>query len=468
MNFRSLKTILIVVGRGFIAKSILRSGVLTELKKSGHRIVLLFWSVHGQPMPDTLRREFASDNVIVETVLTPRISRWHRRFRILTALLVYNENNRKFRYLATGGNRFVFWFKKISCSNLAKIEVLKRLARWAEEKIFKTENFTLWFEQYRPNLVFSTSVISSVDIEFMKEAKRRGVKIVSMPRGWDNVGTIFYKVMPDLLLVQNEMMKRDAVTFQRFVEERVKVVGFPQFDWYRRPEILQTREDFFRTRQLDPAKKLILWGSTGRLTQQSVSICNLLTRAVQAPEELIRPSQLLIRAHFSDVKNNRFDYLKGNRAVAIDDNITRSDFFYDGVDPGIEEIIGLANTLYHADLVIVQSSTLSLDALCYDKPVINTAYGGLYDGLGRDITPILYTENCYRPLIDLGAVTLAENETALLVAINQYLENPALHRAERARALAVLAHRVDGRASRRIADAILSLLMNHESARFCN
>ena len=55
MTAKTEKTIFIVVARGFIVKTILRSGVLDELKKRGHRIVVLFFSVRGAPLPETLR-----------------------------------------------------------------------------------------------------------------------------------------------------------------------------------------------------------------------------------------------------------------------------------------------------------------------------------------------------------------------------------------------------------------------------
>lgn len=448
---------MIVVARGFIAKSILRSGVLDELKKSGQRIVILFWSASGQAVPEKIRREFESAKVIVDIIPSPNSSRGYRWFKRLTVFLVYNYRNQKFRQLVSDRSSIRFRLRQIFSAILSRPLWLKRLARWVEETIFTDDSYVDYFAKYRPNVVFSTSIISSVDIALLKSARKQNIPTVAMPRGWDNINARFYQILPDWLVVHNEQMKRDAVAIQGMRPERVMVTGFPQFDWYRRPEILQSREEFFRARGLDPAKKLILWGSSGRLTQSGTSICDFLAETAESGR-FVLPIQLLIRAHFSDVKSGRFDYLKERTGVAIDHNITRSNFFYDGADPSVAELVGLANTLYHADLIIVQSSTLSLDALCFDKPVINTAYQGLYDKQGRDITEVLYDEDCYRPLVDLNAVELVHNESELLKSINAYLENPDRHHSGRMKALERLCYRADGQSSKRIADVILSSL----------
>ncbi len=454
MTATQRKTVFIVVGRGFIAKSILRSGVLEELKKRGHRVVIFFFDVYRKGLPESLRREFEDSHVTLEAVPAHAPQRFYRRFKILTAPLVYNVNNRKFRYLSTGKSKFSMYLEISLFSVMSRLPFLKSLARFIERTVFDHHFYRGYFETYKPDVVFSTSIISSIDIEFLKTARSLGVKTVGMPRGWDNVNARFYPVLPDLLIVQNEDMKRDAVSLQGIPATRVVVSGFPQFDWYRKPKIIVLRDEFFRSRGLDPSKKLILWGSTGRWTQKGTSMCDMLVKAVNTPGILSAPAQLLIRAHFSDAKSNRFDYLTNNQSVIIDDNLTRSDFFWDGADPSTEELIKLANTLYHADLVIIQSSTLSLDALCFNKPVINTAFQGLYDKDGNDITPILYTEDCYRPLVEFGAVDLVHDETELVESINRFFEHPERAAAERKKALRQLAFEVDGQASTRVADAV--------------
>ncbi len=458
MTAKTEKTIFIVVARGFIVKTILRSGVLDELKKRGHRIVVLFFSVRGAPLPETLRSEFSAPNVSLEVVGHPRRQFLYRQFKKLTLSLVFNQQTQKLRQLLGRQYSWAPRLRQLIYVWLARAKWPRRAARWLERTWFYDDSYAALFDRYRPDLVFATSIISSVDISCLKSARRRGIATVAMPRGWDNINATLYAILPDRLIVQNETMRADALTYQLAKPKRVVVTGFPQFDWYYRPEILQSRAEFFRSRGLDPNKKLILWGSSGRVTQQKISICDTLTRAVQTAGTLVEPTQLLIRAHFSDVRSGRFDYLRGQPNVFVDANIVQSDFFYDNINPDRTEIATLANTLYHADVVVVQSSTLSLDALCCDRPVINTAFGGLYNKSNRDITSFLYQADCYRPLVTLGAVDLVGSESELLASINAYLQNPARRELGRRTALTQLAYRADGQSSHRVAEVILSLL----------
>ncbi|HEY4524550.1 MAG TPA: CDP-glycerol glycerophosphotransferase family protein, partial [Candidatus Paceibacterota bacterium] len=301
-----------------------------------------------------------------------------------------------------------------------------------------------------------TSIITSFDQEFLKEARYRRIKTAAMPRGWDNVNAKLYRHTPDLLIVQNPEMRRQAIQVQNLPAERVRVTGFPQFDWYRRPEILLTREEFCRRTGLDPKRKIIFWGSSGKWTPDDGSVAQTIIAAVRE-NKLVTPANLIIRPHFSDLAARRFDHLADGRTVFVDKNYTPSDFFRDGWDPSVAETVMFVNTMHHADVVISLCSTLVLDALCFDKPIINTAYRSFYDGQGRDVSSLLYAFDVYAPILTEEAVDLVKSETELVSAINRYLVNPAYRRANRARARDRMCYQVDGQAGQRIAEVISSL-----------
>jgi|ETNmetMinimDraft_20_1059909.scaffolds.fasta_scaffold11129_2 CDP-glycerol glycerophosphotransferase (TagB/SpsB family) len=452
------KTIFITVGRAFIVKSILRSGTLEHLKKSGHKIVIFLFDLRGRELPEYIRREFEDENVTIEVAKHFKASPIHRRFRIFSSLLVYNVQNRKFRYLSGKGGKLPFAVEKVIFSLLGSIGFLKTLARFVERTLFKTDAYSVYFDKYNPSVVFSTSIISSIEVEFLKEAKKRKIKTIAMARGWDNVTTKFYKIIPDRFLVQNKFMKKDAIRLQKFKPEIIKVCGFPQFDWHLRKDIIMPREEYFKLIGLDPAKKLILWGSTGAWMPHDVNVCDFLVKAVENDKTFSKPTSLLIRSHPFDAIERRFDHFLGRSNTAVDNNFSFSDFFLDQSDDGINEIKEFVNMMYHTDIVIVQASTLAFNALTFNKPVINTVFKGVLDTKGRDITPLLYEVDCYKPVIDLNVVDTVYSEEELIKSINHYLENPEYKSKERKDALEELCHKVDGNVSKRIADEVLSLI----------
>ena len=103
-------------------------------------------------------------------------------------------------------------------------------------------------------------------------------------------------------------------------------------------------------------------------------------------------------------------------------------------------------------------STLSLDALSADKPIINTAYRSFYDTKGQDISHLPYLRDFYTPLLEEEAIDLVKSEEELVNSVNLYLRDPARKRANRARARDRLCYKVDGQSSRRLAEALISLL----------
>ena len=241
-----MKTIFIVVTRGYIIRNVLRSGVLDYLKKD-YKVVLFVMAKKNSAIPDYLKQEFAGGNVILEEVYESErnnfYDRIHRAFARFSSLLVYTKTTwvyirignpdivkKESRWAATEGLFFSF---------LGRFNFLKKLVRWAENRLFimDGDDYGKYFDKYHPDLVFSTSIISKVDIAFLKEAKRRRIATVSMTKGWDHLAKRLLLVLPDKLILQNNVLEHEAIDFQRIPSSQVEVCGFPQFDWYRKKDI---------------------------------------------------------------------------------------------------------------------------------------------------------------------------------------------------------------------------------------
>ncbi len=463
MSNNTQKTIFITASRGFIVRNILRSGILNLLKQDGFRIVVFFNSAAGE-IPQSLRDEFEDSQVALENVRCPARKRGHVRFARITAFLIPSRSTWYFSQIGSSANlnRAPYWkYVELFISNLVgRIGILKTVMRAVEQYLFTYKQYGKYFDRYNPALVFSTSVVSgSLDIDMMKEAKRRGIKTVSMPKGWDNVTRVLYRFEPDRLIVQNELMKDAVVPAQRIKREKVIVAGFPQFDWYRRPEILRSREEYLSSLGLDPRRKLIFFGSEGRWAPHDDVIAALLVQWIKENATSV-PCSLLIRPHFSDVKNKRFEkFAETSAHVVVDRNFTVSDFFGDNWNPGVEETKRFTNLLYHSDILVTTASTLSLDAACFDTPLINIAFGVLYHPkTGKDISRILYDQTHFDWVRDTNAIDMVESREEFLVILNNYLLHPQTKSKERKLLIERLCYRVDGHSSKRIADVIKSLL----------
>lgn len=463
-----MKTVFIVITRGFLVRNILRSGVLDYLKKDNLKVVVFLLGHRTQAVPESMKDEFRSYDLSFESVYEPNYGFLYRKvyrlFCRLTSLLIYTQSTCS--YMRMGNthnlNRRKIWLiiDKFTLVILSKLNFLKSLIRWIDFNIFRNDMrfYSKYFNKYNPDLVFSTSIISKVDIGFLKEAKRRKIKTVSMTKGWDHIAKVLFRFVPDKLVVQNEVLKFGAIKYQKIPDNKIEICGFPNFDWYRRPDILLSREKFFSLLGLDPSRRLIFFGSEGHWAPDDDKIVDDLVGFLKS-NLLIKPVSLLIRPHFTDFKKGRFDRFRGLTNVKVDDNITRCDYFHDGWDPSIAETKMFVNSIYHSDIMITVASTLALDACCFDKPIITVAYNALFDPRTKeDISPFLYQTDHYDEVLNTGAVDLVYNKEEMAKKINNYFKNPNYKLEERKILQNKLCNKVDGQASNRIANVILNYL----------
>jgi CDP-glycerol glycerophosphotransferase (TagB/SpsB family) len=114
-------------------------------------------------------------------------------------------------------------------------------------------------------------------------------------------------------------------------------------------------------------------------------------------------------------------------------------------------------TLLHTDVLVNVNSTIALEAMLVDTPVVMVAF----DGSGGQL-PYLQSDARFldyehmRALVETGGVRVVRTACELVSAVAQYLQHPATNRAERYEAARTLYGPVDGRAAERVAQHLLA------------
>ena len=121
--------------------------------------------------------------------------------------------------------------------------------------------------------------------------------------------------------------------------------------------------------------------------------------------------------------------------------------------PSNKDIKDLRSLLEFSDLNVNMCSTMSLDFMLFDKPVINTVFGNLENGLYNDQRFLNFDH--YKKVVDSKAVTIAKNEQELIEQINDALKNPEKRKAERKALIEMQVSKPLSGTSKRIA-AVLS------------
>mgnify|MGYP001559820537 CR=1 FL=1 len=441
-----MKTIFITSFHVLISRNILAAPLLGELLNQGNvRAVLL--------VPERKRQffeqEFGRPGVIIEGV--PRML--NRRDAFLRYLALASLNTKSLAIKRRTEMRGMgSWLVKFIGNRPRARSIIRRLDNWLTPR----ERFGSLLDRYQPRLIFSTDVQNENDIRFIREAKDRGITVAGMVRSWDNLtakGLI--RAIPDILIVNNEIIKREAVELHGIPESRIRVVGIPHYDRYTGPA--HSREEFSRQAGLDPAKPFVLYAPTGDryLAENQVDqeIIKIIAPSLPASHQLLvrlPPADSVNLKDFSTPANVFFD--RPGRQLARDPNLFRLN------ELTREDDDHLRDTLAFCDLVIAGPSTIIIDAAVFDKPVILIGFDGAkttpyYQSIRR-----YYDYDHFQPVLKNRGVRLAKSVGELKEWLAKYIKEPALDQAGRAKIREEQCLKLDGQSSQRLAETLLSFL----------
>lgn len=440
-------------------RNIMRSKVFETLKRQKDlRIVVLILNIYNLKPPEYFIQELGADNVIIEFVPNTPVNKFQRIFYALTKYLVFSESSKYFiadrPEMSKRMGNFSFLLFSLVYWPLSRFNFLKKLTRKIDLMTYKNEGIASFFDKYNPDLVFSTAILSEMDYDVLKEAQKRHVKTVSMPKSWDNLSRLLFRVEPDLFLVQNKNMKKETVKYQAIGHQKIKIVGFPQFDIYKE-DVLVSKEEFCTKKNLDPGLPILFLGSEGLWSMGDEKIFEDIVLCRERGE--ITDCNIVIRPHFSTAHQNKYERLRLYKNIFIDDNFRKSDFFGDRWDPTREDQINLTNLLYHCNALITFASTLTLDIACFNKPVIAAAYGVNFKD-GKDISLSVYRNGHYKQVLETGVPILVYSKEDLAAAINQSFKDPYTRQKEVGTLKENMCGVLDGKSGERIARTISDYL----------
>lgn len=452
---RGMKTIFIVIGRGIVVRNILRNRWFKALsQRSDIKIVILFLNAFNGAVPEYLLKDFCRENVILEFVKNTSKSKLERFYRNVIKLLVYTKSSQVFIVKKIVAHKragaLISFLINVIYGFLSRITILKKMVRRIEPFIFLDKEIDAYFDKYKPDLVFSTSILTVLDIDVLKAAKRRRIKTIGMPKSWDNIDKILFRVEPDVFLVQNQYMKDGTIKQQAIEADKIKVVGFPQFDIYRQPEIIWPKEEYCRKKNFDPGLPILFLGSEGAWSSGDESVFREII--LDRESGRLPNCNILVRPHFSNAYLNKYDEFRNFKNVFVDNNnYGRSDFFWDRWEPTLDNQIDFINSLYYCNLMISFASTLVLDAACFDKPTLNIRYA--IDAV-KDVYNIVY----YSAIISTGAIKISASRDELIKDIRHILQNDDYKKNERRLLRENFCGILDGESGKRIVQAVLEYL----------
>lgn len=441
-----MKTTFITSFHGLISR-VLQSGILDYLQeKKDLRIVIL--------VPDFKKDYFLEKfskrkNVVIEGISDKTLPRRAYIFHKLSFVLLDTKTMRLTRRSFRGYKHFYeFVVAQFVASFLGRWKFVRNLFRAINYYFSGKSMFDFYFDKYKPDIVFSTDIKHVLDTQLVIEAKKRKIFTIGMVRSWDYLtGKGMVRVVPDKMIVHNEVIKKEAIKYVDMKEKDIFVSGLPHFDPYIN-EKRSDRGDFFKKIGVDKNEKLLLyipWGD--KFADTDWQFLQMLPGDLQVLMRL-PPGDTVNLEKFNQCKNVIID----SPGIVFGERGRKTN------EMSYEDLLHLADSIFYSDVVVAPPSTLVIDAAAFDNPVVLMAFDGeskkkYYEGVGH-----YYDFDHISNLVRAGGARLAKNEKELIKCINDYLKNPSLDREGRKRVVDEQCWKLDGRSSQRVAGYILSFL----------
>ncbi|KIO54205.1 hypothetical protein [Flavobacterium hibernum] len=460
-----MKKLGIVITDGVGFRNFILSDFLIEAEKTFDEVVIL------SCLPASVYSEFVINSKIIELdVFEEKFSTWFfRKAKEVAHLKLHQKNNfgiqdsLKTNTSTSKSNRGYatrFIFKLTSVLHSEKW--IQRF-NFRQQLSFKNDSKTIGYktilEKENFDLLFFTHQRPPYIAPLVYQAEKLKIKTASFIFSWDNLASKGRMAANfDYYLVWSNLMKSELQQFYSSVKkDHIEVVGTPQFEPYVLDRYKVSKEQFILKFKLNPNLKTICF-SCGDISTSKNDELYIETIANAIQEGKIKDVNFIIRTspaedpiRFSNYAK-RFPFIKWNYPKW---NLSRENHqeSWSQRIPSIEDIKDLRSLLEYSDLNINMLSTMSLDFIQFDKPVINTVFGNSKNGLYDDQRFLKYAH--IENVVKSNATKIVKDQEELINAINLYLDNSELDSENRKELLQLQVSKPLENTGKRIAQTLL-------------
>lgn len=294
------------------------------------------------------------------------------------------------------------------------------------EAILTRERFShLFFTHQRPPFIAPLAY----------RAQKQKITTSTFIFSWDNLASKGRMAANfDYYLVWSKLMKQDLKSFYEKVKEhQIAIVGTPQFEPYVLSRYETSEEAFYTKFQLKKEFPTICFSCGDSSTSKNDELyIQSIAKAIEVKK--IPKANLLVRTSPAEdpirFKNlvSEFPWIQWNFPKWELSRSSHQESWSQRI-PSIEDVKDLRAILMYSTLNVNMLSTMSLDFMQFNKPVVNPVFGNKSNGLYDDQRFLKYAH--IEHVIQSGATQVALDEASLITAIAQYLAQPDLHATQR-------------------------------------
>ena len=306
------------------------------------------------------------------------------------------------------------------------------------------------------------------DTPILRDAKQRGIPTLTFVASWDNVfkmerllakghsGTTkeaggAYEV-PDYFAFWNAMNQDHTLRiFPECDPSRARITGPPRFDYFSHEDRIPTKQQLLEFLGFEVTAGPLLHGATTELYPFDYILAAL--DDARSAGTLPTNANLYASVHpGGDMAKHNYAQFKAQVKYSFGrrEGSPHPDFKYLPTDEQTYMLIALFK---HTDVLVNQSSTVAIESMAADVPVINVKYGKAWDWWHwyRSMVYRDFKEH-YRYITEEGGTRIVGNDKELINAVQHYLEHPESERTERQKTIEKMITYTDGSCGQRLLD----------------
>ncbi len=332
-----------------------------------------------------------------------------------------------------------------------------------ENKYLVSQKLNNLIQKIDPALVVSTYPVSLLEAKILFAAQQKEIPTITHLLSWDNITSKGkFPVTSDYFITWGAIMTQELKEYYEVEDKNVYQCGVPHFDHHIKLKPEQNFKDKISELGLNANQPyLFVAMSAPRFCPGEMDIVEWMILQIEK-EAWGNEMQLVIRPHpqimQGAMKNNSWvSRLKkiNNPKVAVDfPRLVKSKIKW---SMQREDMNHLSNLLLGCSICINSGSTVSIDALMVDKPVILTSFDGdrklPYWKSARRL--IDYTH--LAKLVKLGGVRVSTSYEDFNNQINSFLQDPELDWRKRKDTIEQQCFSQDGRSTNRVIKVMNSI-----------
>lgn len=431
-----MNKLVLVITDGVGFKNYVLSDFFKEAIKNFEEVVVF------SAIPESCYNGFFADNCTFEELEDHKESgkTWfYRKLKEVAHLQNHKKNNFGIkanlkRNYPKGNNRRAILIKLIFIwTSFFRSEKYISKYQKLQEKSLKnngtTKRYLAKLKKYEPDIVYFTHQRPSFIAPLVYASKKLNIPSASFIFSWDNLASKGRMAGDfDYYFVWSNLMKDELLEFYGSVKaKQVKVVGTPQFEPYVLDRYYDSKENFNKKFGLDNSLKTICYSCGDVSTSKNDALyVKTIAEAIKSNEIfehvnfIVRTSPAEDPVRFKKLKTE-FPFVKWNYPKWKLARNTHQEIWSQRV-PDVEDVTDLRSLLAYSDVIINMCSTMSLDAMFFDKPVINPVFGNKENGLYDDQKYLKYRH--YKQVVKSGAVNVVKHPSQLIQQINSLLVAP--------------------------------------------